>query len=52
MVGIALVTIGMSDEQARQAITQIEEQTGLPATDVWRFGPGKLLDALLAHFAA
>ncbi len=50
VVGVALVTIGMSDEQALEAIGQIEEQTGLPATDVWRFGPGKLMDALNAHF--
>ncbi|HEY3991654.1 MAG TPA: DUF1611 domain-containing protein [Ktedonobacteraceae bacterium] len=50
VVGIALVTIGMSDEQALEAIKQIEEQTGLPATDVWRFGPGKLMDALDKHF--
>lgn len=52
VVGLALVTIGMSDEQALTAIRQIEEQTGLPATDVWRFGSGKLMDALSAHFAA
>lgn len=52
VVGLALVTIGMSDEQALTAIRQIEEQTGLPATDVWRFGPGKLMDALSAHFSA
>jgi uncharacterized NAD-dependent epimerase/dehydratase family protein len=49
VVGIALVTIGMSDEQALEAIKQIEEQTGLPATDVWRFGPAKLMDALLNY---
>lgn len=51
VVGIALVTIGMSDEQAQEAIKQIEEQTGLPTTDIWRFGPGKLMDALIEHFA-
>ncbi len=49
VVGIALVTIGMNDEQAREAIRAIEEETGLPATDVWRFGAGKLMDALLEH---
>lgn len=51
VVGISLVTIGKTDEQALEAIRQMEEQTGLPVTDTWRFGPGKLLDALLAHFA-
>lgn len=52
VVGLALVTIGLSNEQALQAIEQAEEQTGLPATDIWRFGPGKLMDALSEHFAA
>ena len=49
VVGIALVTIGMSDEQALDAIKQIEDETGLPTTDVWRFGAGKLMDALVEH---
>jgi uncharacterized NAD-dependent epimerase/dehydratase family protein len=52
VVGLALVTIGLSDEEALTAIRQVEEETGLPATDVWRFGAGKLLDALLEHFGA
>jgi uncharacterized NAD-dependent epimerase/dehydratase family protein len=52
VVGIALVTIGMSDEQALAAIQQTEEQTGLPTTDIWRFGPGKLMNALIEHFTA
>jgi uncharacterized NAD-dependent epimerase/dehydratase family protein len=51
VVGIALVTIGKTDEQALEAIKQVEKQTGLPTTDVWRFGPAKLMDALLQHFA-
>ena len=51
VVGIALVTIDLNEQQAREAIRQIEEETGLPATDVWRFGPGKLMDALSKHFA-
>ena len=51
VVGLALVTIGMDDEQARAAIRQAEEETSLPATDVWRFGADKLMDALNAHFA-
>jgi uncharacterized NAD-dependent epimerase/dehydratase family protein len=52
VVGIALVTLGMNDEQAQEAIRATEEETGLPTTDVWRFGAGKLMDALLEHFAA
>lgn len=49
VVGIALVTIGLSDEQARAAIEQTEAETGLPTTDVWRFGSSRLMDALTAY---
>ena len=51
VVGISLVTHGLSDEQAKDAIKQIEDETGLPATDVWRFGTGVLMDALVKHFS-
>jgi len=51
VVGLALVTIGLSDEEALEAISRIENETGLPATDVWRFGASKLMDALVEHFA-
>ena len=51
VVGISLVTQGLSDAQARDAIKQIEDETGLPTTDVWRFGTGVLMDALVKHFA-
>lgn len=51
IVGLALVTANMNQEQAQEAIRAVEEETGLPATDVWRFGAGKLMDALLKHFA-
>ncbi len=50
VVGISLVTQGLDDEQAKEAIQQIEDETGLPTTDVWRFGTGVLLDALVKHF--
>lgn len=49
VVGVALVTVGLDESQARAAIQDIEEQTGLPATDVWRFGAGKLMNALLEY---
>jgi uncharacterized NAD-dependent epimerase/dehydratase family protein len=51
VVGLALVTHGLSEQEARTAIKQIEAETGLPATDVWRFGAGVLMDALSKHFA-
>jgi len=46
VVGIALVTQGLSEEQAKEAVKQLEDEIGLPTTDVWRFGAGKLLDAI------
>jgi uncharacterized NAD-dependent epimerase/dehydratase family protein len=52
VVGLALVTQGLSDEEVGAAIKQAEEETGLPTTDVWRFGAGVLVDALEKHFAS
>ncbi len=49
VAGIALVTYGLSDIEARAAIREIEAETGLPTTDTLRFGAGKLLDALIAQ---
>ena len=51
IVGIALVTHNLSEQAARDAIKQVEDETGLPATDVWRFGAGVLMDALIHHFS-
>ncbi len=51
VVGLALVTHGLSDAEARTAIQQAEDETGLPATDVWRYGAGRLMDALSKHFS-
>lgn len=44
---IALNTAYVSEEEARAAIDAAEAETGLPADDPVRFGPGKLLDAVL-----
>jgi uncharacterized NAD-dependent epimerase/dehydratase family protein len=49
VVAIYLNTSQVSDEEARQAIAAAEEETGLPADDAVRFGPEKLLDAVLNH---
>ena len=51
IVGISLVTQGLSDEQAKDAIKQLEDETGLSTTDVWRFGSGVLLDTLVEYFS-
>lgn len=47
VVGVALMTLGLSDQEAKEAISRAELETGLPCTDVVRFGPGRLLDAVL-----
>ncbi|HEX6481070.1 MAG TPA: DUF1611 domain-containing protein [Ktedonobacteraceae bacterium] len=52
VAGLALVTHGLSEQEALDAVKQAEDETGLPATDVMRFGAGKLMDALVRHLAA
>jgi uncharacterized NAD-dependent epimerase/dehydratase family protein len=44
---IALNTRDLSEDEARGAIEAAEAETGLPADDPVRFGPERLLDALL-----
>ncbi len=51
VVGLALMTFGLSEQEARDALKQAEDETGLPASDVMRFGAGVLMDALIKHFA-
>jgi uncharacterized NAD-dependent epimerase/dehydratase family protein len=52
VVGISLVTQRLNEHEAIDAIKRAEDETGLPATDTWRFGPDKLMDALEKHFAS
>jgi uncharacterized NAD-dependent epimerase/dehydratase family protein len=47
VVAIALNTSPVSEDEAAAAIDEAEAATGLPADDPVRFGPGKLLDAVL-----
>lgn len=47
VTAIALNTYDLSDEAARDAIRAAEQETDLPADDVVRFGPNKLLDAIV-----
>jgi uncharacterized NAD-dependent epimerase/dehydratase family protein len=48
VVAVALNTSDLDDEGARSAIDAAEAETGLPAGDVVRFGPERVLDAVLA----
>jgi uncharacterized NAD-dependent epimerase/dehydratase family protein len=47
VVGLALNTRRVDEEAAKEAIAAAKEETGLPADDPVRFGPGALLDAIL-----
>jgi D-glutamate N-acetyltransferase len=49
VAAIALNTRGLDDDTARAAVEEVADETGLPADDPVRFGPGKLLDAVLAR---
>src|SRR5437588_75115 len=52
VVGLALMTHHLNDQEARTAVKRAKDETGLPATDVLRFGAGVLMDALSTYFAS
>ncbi len=52
VVGLTLITNHLSEQEARDAIRRIEDEIGLPTTDVVRFGASILMDALINHFAS
>jgi uncharacterized NAD-dependent epimerase/dehydratase family protein len=56
VIGIALNTYDLSEAEARAAVEGAARETGLPAADPVRFGPGPLVDAVAAeaerHLAA
>ena len=47
-MGVSVNTKALDEEAARACLKEIEDRMGLPATDPFRFGAGKLVDALLA----
>ncbi len=47
VAGVALNCHGLTDEEARRAVEETENECGLPTQDVVRFGAQKLLDAIL-----
>jgi D-glutamate N-acetyltransferase len=49
VAAIALNTAGLDEDPARAAVAEAEVETGVPADDPVRFGPGRLLDAVLAR---
>ena len=48
VIGYAVNTQNMDDDAARAYLADIEVKMGLPATDPYRYGAGKLVDALAA----
>ncbi|MCZ0811559.1 MAG: N-acetyltransferase DgcN [Pseudomonadota bacterium] len=48
VAGVSVNTQHMSEEDAKAYLAEIERSMDLPATDPYRFGPGKLVDALAA----
>ncbi|THD76528.1 DUF1611 domain-containing protein [Thalassobius vesicularis] len=48
VVGYAINTQHMSDDDAKSYLAGVEAELGLPATDPFRYGAGKLVDALEA----
>ena len=51
VIGVALNTSDLSEEDARAAVEQAQSETGLPATDPVRFGAGPLAEIILAAAA-
>ncbi|MEM7235295.1 MAG: DUF1611 domain-containing protein, partial [Planctomycetota bacterium] len=48
IIGLALNTHGMEEAEANEHLQRAQEVTGLPATDVIRYGTDPLLEPILA----
>ncbi|WP_294227676.1 N-acetyltransferase DgcN [uncultured Shimia sp.] len=48
VVGVSVNTQHMGEDEAKAYLAEVEAEMGLPATDPFRFGAGKLVDALAA----
>ncbi|MGF1460666.1 MAG: DUF1611 domain-containing protein [Leptolyngbyaceae cyanobacterium] len=48
VTGVALNTQALSEQAARKMVIDVQEETGLPTTDVIRFGAENLLEAILS----
>jgi uncharacterized NAD-dependent epimerase/dehydratase family protein len=49
VAAVALNTMGLDEESARAAVSETAKETDLPTDDPVRFGPDRLLDAVLAR---
>ncbi len=52
VAAVALNTSLLDEDDARRAVEAAEDDTGLPADDPVRFGPARLVDAVLARLPA
>jgi len=48
VVGISVNTANMGEDEAQAYLAEVEGRMGLPAVDPFRYGAGRLVDALLA----
>jgi uncharacterized NAD-dependent epimerase/dehydratase family protein len=51
VVGIGLNSVGLTDEESVSEARRIEDATGLPTVDAFRFGGVRLADALVEYLA-
>jgi uncharacterized NAD-dependent epimerase/dehydratase family protein len=51
VVGVTLNTHGLGEAEARAELERAEKETGIPATDVVRFGSSPVLEAVVDHAA-
>jgi uncharacterized NAD-dependent epimerase/dehydratase family protein len=51
VVAVGINSVGLTDSESREAAKMIEQQTGIPAVDAFRFGASPIVDALLEYFA-
>jgi uncharacterized NAD-dependent epimerase/dehydratase family protein len=49
VVGIGINSIGLTDDESMNEAKRLEDLTGLPAVDTFRFGGAKLADALINY---
>ena len=47
VIGVALNTVQMENDDALEIIKKVEANTGLPSTDVIRYGGDKIFNQLL-----
>ncbi len=52
VVGIGLNSVGLTDAESMDAAMRIEDETGLPAIDAFRFGARPLVDALESYLVS